>query len=108
MGCGCNSQEVQSNQTASVMSQQVTEGTSGECEYTKELAALWLEKVNCIKDSGLYVQVPNITKFQLNLYIGILTSVQNYRGDPCYFRKELEEIDSFISVITSMNLCLTQ
>jgi len=102
--CGCNNTVVIDTVAKATLSNY----TYSECPYTKERCAIWLERVRCIKDGGFYLNIPNITVYQLNLYIGILTSVQNYQGSPCYFRSELEEIESFITVITSMELCLTQ
>jgi len=78
---------------------------NSECPYTMEQVDLWLDKVNCIRTQGLYTQIPNITTRQINSYVSYLLSAKNYASKPCYFEKELEEIESFITVITALNLC---
>lgn len=103
MACGCTSAKQEETTTLAFKSSETT--TDNGCPYSKELCASWLVKVECIKSNGYYINIPNTTVLKLNLYIGILLSVENYKGSPCYFQAELEEIESFITVITSMNLC---
>jgi hypothetical protein len=100
--CGCSSQPATPFTVSAV---QRTVYADGECPFTKEQAAGWLVRVRCVIDNGYYTQIPNISRYQLNLYVGILTSVGNYQGSPCQYGTELEEIESFITVITSMNIC---
>jgi hypothetical protein len=104
--CGCSG-GIADGSSLVAPAYQVTSSnrTLVDCPYTKEQAASWLVTVNCVKDNGYYVDMPNVTKFQLNLYIGVLISVGNYTGSPCYFAKELDEIDAFITTVNSMNLC---
>lgn len=105
MGCStCGSNRVIQNTPS--LQKLPSQKISGECEYSIEQINLWLGKISCLKDTGIYLSVPNTTRKQLNTYIGLLLSAQNYKNNICYFEKELEEIDNFIIVITSMNLCL--
>lgn len=75
------------------------------CPYTIEQISGWLEKVKCVESTGVYTQIPNITKKQIRSYVSYLLSAMNYASRPCYFEKELDEIESFITVLTSMSLC---
>jgi hypothetical protein len=106
MGCGCGSVTIPTVNAQNMVAPAyvVTEEEALECPYTKEQAALWLTKVTCIKDGSHYTEIPNMTTFQLNMYIGVLLSVEHYKGSPCYYQKELEEIESFILTITNLNL----
>lgn len=107
MGCGCGSTPtiVASEMVAPQYQVQPTNFRNEPCDYTLEQITSWLNKVNCFKDNAYQGFVPSITNTQLNIYIGTLMSVQNFRGNICYYKPELEEIESFIIVITSLNLC---
>lgn len=102
MGCGCGN--TQSSQPLNTTGFAGTNST-GDCTYTKEQCANWLVICRCMSDNGYYTQIPNMTQFRINLYIGILQSVANYNGSPCIYQNELAEIEAFINVVTSMNLC---
>lgn len=78
---------------------------STDCEFTSEQIAGWLDKVRCVQANAYYLQIPNITKKQINSYLSTLLSAGNYADNPCYFRNELEEVESFITVLTALNLC---
>jgi hypothetical protein len=109
MSCGCAKAPDYVADGATMVSPQYQAASkpraNEDCPYTIEQVDDWYIKVNCFKDGGFYVNFPNITTTQLNLYIGTLLSVQNFRGNICYFTAELEEISNFIMVITSMNIC---
>lgn len=111
MGCGCSAGSSGGSSVSAAPSpyrvlQQPTNDNSP-CSYTIEQVNIWLEKVHCVKNGGFYAEIPNVTRKQMNIYIGILMSAQNYKDNICYFRRELEEIENFITVVTSKNLCLT-
>lgn len=97
MACPCmlNNNNVEPVQTLATLS---------ECNYTLEQVTEWLAITICVRDNGRYSEI-NLTKFQVNLYIGILISAQNYKNNICYFYKELQEIENFILVVQTNNLC---
>lgn len=78
---------------------------SEECQFTIEQVSNWLEKVKCVQSQGLYTQIPNITKKQINIYLSTLLSARNYASKPCYFKNELEEVESFITILIALDLC---
>lgn len=74
------------------------------CDYTIEQVNNWLDKINCYADKALYLTT-NITKRRLNIYIGALKSAKNYPSNLCYFKKELQEIENIIIIITATGQC---
>jgi hypothetical protein len=88
-----------------IQSSQKTSISAEGCEITMEQVDRWLEKVRCSLNTGTYSQVPNITKKQVNIYLSFLLSAKNYADNPCYFEKELQEIESFVTVLTALDLC---
>lgn len=104
---GCAPCQAKAATQAAMTKTQATKQTvnSDECPFTIEQVSIWLDKVKCILSQGFYTQIQHITKKQLNSYVGILLSAKNYADRPCYFEKELEEIESFITFLIAMNLC---
>lgn len=79
--------------------------TSNEpCTYELTQVQDWLDKANCFKSNGLYVTY-GISLRQINMYIGALMSAINYPTNLCYFRKQLDEIQSFITIVISTGQC---
>jgi hypothetical protein len=104
MGCAPCEARAAANATRAQGSQKVASPT-GECQYTIEQVLAWLERVECVLKQAVYKQIPNITKKQVNSYVGTLLSAKNYANNICYFEKELDEIESFITILTLKNLC---
>jgi hypothetical protein len=105
MGCGCGANQT-TTQEAPLM---VQASTSGECTYTIEQVNSWLPKVQCAKDNAYYLQF-GLTEYNVNLYIGIILSTQNYvahNGTVCYFYNELSEVENFVINLTNKGLCLS-
>lgn len=102
MGCTTCGKKANSIPVNKIVSSKVV---STECEYTIEQVDIWLSKVRCVIDTGVYTQIPYITKKQLNIYLSTLLSAKNYADNLCYFHKELQEVESFITVLTASNLC---
>lgn len=75
------------------------------CEITMEQVESWIEKVRCFQKGGFYSQVPHVSKKQMNVYLSFLLSAQKMPDKPCQFENELREIESFITVITALDLC---
>jgi|SRR5689334_5027357 len=97
--CGKKANVVPVNKTVS------SKVVSTECEYTIEQVDIWLSKVKCVQETGVYTQIPYITKKQLNIYLSTLLSAKNYASNLCYFHRELQEVESFITVLIALNLC---
>jgi|ERR1700749_2966239 len=76
-----------------------------DCEFTMDQISAWIDKVNCVKSQSLHLVIPNITKKQVNAYLSTLLSAKNYVENPCHFQNELEEVESFITVLIALNLC---
>ena len=104
MGCGCSSGGG-SGGTAQRTTYTTTNRVDEECDYTIDTINSWLTKVNCFKDKGLFTIYTQVTKKQLNLYIGVLLSAQNRPTNICYFRKELSEIEGFINLVINTGQC---
>ena len=104
MGCTTCGRSSSINTTPTIKTVQRV-APSTECEFTSEQITGWLEKVRCVQANAYYLQIPNITKRQVNSYLSTLLSAGNYADNPCYFRNELEEVESFITVLTALNLC---
>jgi hypothetical protein len=105
MGCAPCEAAKRAMSASKVQTIQKTSVQSEDCEITMEQVDVWLNKVQCAQATGAYTQVPNITKKQLNIYLSFLLSAKNYANNPCYFHKELQEIESFVTVLTALNLC---
>ena|SRR5688572_1787678 len=104
MGCApCEA--AASAQANRVQRIQNVEVQSEGCEITMDQINGWLAKVECAQKTGAYTQVPNVTKKQLNIYMSFLLSAKNFADRPCQFEKELQEIDSFVTILTALNLC---
>lgn len=107
MGCApCQAAALaRANASAARIVQNKEVVSSEECEFTIEQISEWYDRVNCVRTQGLYLQIPNITTKQINIYVGTLSSAKNYADKICYFRRELEEVESFITVLTALDLC---
>lgn len=75
------------------------------CDYTMDHINLWLVKVKCFKDSGHYITYPSFSKRVLNAYIGVLLSANYKQTNICYYKSELEKIESFVMFMTNLGLC---
>jgi len=106
MGCGCGSGggSSQSSPRQQFLRPTPTITPPDDCPYTLEMIQGWLTQVLCFKDNGLYVGT-SITKRQLNIYIGVLLSAQNYASNICYLQSRLDDIRSFIMVLQSTGQC---
>lgn len=102
-GCASGSSVVAPSQLRIANVSEKREGI--ECEYTIEQINAWLKKIECVKAGGFIIEFPSIRKKQLNIYIGILLSAKNYIDNICYFKPELDEIESFITLLISKNIC---
>lgn len=102
---GCTTCGRSSKVSASAIQKVQSVEADPNCPFTIEQITIWLEKVKCVMSGGLYTQIPNTTKKQVNSYVSYLLSAKNYASKPCYFEKELEEIESFITVLTALNIC---
>lgn len=105
MACGCTASKKDTT-TQTVAAAPTVLATNGDCPFTKEQCAEWLVRVQCVRDNGFYTQF-NMTLYDVNLYIGVLMSVGNYGGSPCFFDYELREIQNFIMILTANNICPT-
>lgn len=107
MGCGCgaggSSSVPQYTESNNNIHQQTFIDDS--CPYTVEILQMWLQKLECFKNNGLYVNMPNITVPQINSYTGTVLSALNYPSNVCYFKDMLDEVAPFITVIISTGLC---
>ena len=106
MGCGCGAGA--SSSVASITSPRISSAPitfSGECIYTFEQVQDWLEKLNCFNNNGLISTIPSITQRKLNMYIGIVLSAINYASNVCYFKSQLDEVQSFITIVISTGQC---
>jgi len=105
--CGCSSGNatIATRSFATRSVPPIDETQQSDCVYTLDQVNSWLEKVTCFKDKGLYTTMPNITQAQLVNYRGILLSTLNYPTNVCYFKKQLDEIKSFVTVILSTGQC---
>jgi hypothetical protein len=74
------------------------------CEYTTSQLNVWLSKLICCKDTGLYVTL-KIKASTLNKYLGIVGSAINYKSHPCWFKKELDNIANIIIIIENSGKC---
>lgn len=98
--CGCG----KGSSIAPEPVQRAAVQSNGECPYSSEQLATWLNLITCYRDRGLYVG-SNIKKQQLQAYIGTILSAQNYLNNICYFEKELQEISNFVIVVIATGLC---
>ena len=105
--CNCGSGGAGVQQTRSFVTRAVAPQTQqdSECPYTLDDITSWIEKVECFKDKGLYVNLPNISLKQLVNYRGVLLSALNYPTNICYFKDQLPEIKAFVTVIISTGQC---
>lgn len=73
-----------------------------ECDYTVEQIISWKTKLLCIKDNP---QAVNLTVKKFNSFLGTVYSITEYPNNPCYFKKYLDEIKPYITLIINLNLC---
>lgn len=73
-----------------------------DCEYTVEQVISWKVKLHCIKDDPSKV---NLTVKKFNSFLGTVYSITEYPNNPCYFKKSLDEIAPYITLIINLNLC---
>lgn len=105
MGCApCERAAAQAASRRTTTTQKEFVPTEG-CEITMEQVSIWIEKVRCFQKGGFYSQVPHVSKKQLNIYLSFLLSAQKMPNKPCQFENELQEIESFVTVITALDLC---
>lgn len=102
--CGCSSGGGSSARSPVHTFRANAPAPDANCNYEPAQIQDWLDKVNCFKEKGLYVSF-GITNRQLNIYIGTLMSAVNYPTNICYFQKQLDEIQSFITVVISTGQC---
>lgn len=102
--CGCSAGRA-SAPSARIQSFTSSSSVSNEpCTYELSQVQDWLDKANCFKSNGLYVSF-GISLRQLNMYVGALMSAINYPTNLCYFKKQLDEIQSFITIVISTGQC---
>jgi hypothetical protein len=107
MGCSaCLAAQKQSQNMVSP-EYRISTNSSEPCDYTINTIKVWLEKVNCFKNKGLYVNYTLFPKKKLNAYIGILLSALNHSSNICYFKNQLSEIETFILFISTIQECQT-
>lgn len=108
MGCNCGS-------SASGSASRITSALRYEapatnisfdgCTYTLEQLQDWLTKIKCFREKGLLANIPSVTNRLLNMYEGIVLSAVNYASNVCYFKKQLDDVQSFITVVISTGQC---
>lgn len=74
------------------------------CTYTKEQAEIWRQKLLCIDRGNLYSEV-GINRALKNKYLGALNSIVLYNNNPCYFQKELNQINDLMLNIINLGIC---
>jgi hypothetical protein len=74
------------------------------CDYTMSQLNIWLTKLICTRDSGLYVSL-RISAPNMNKYQGIVMSALNYPTNICYFKKDLDIIADIIIIIENTGKC---
>lgn len=94
----CNS----CNKTASIYKPKTVYGGVTDCEYTVEQIIAWKTKLLCVQYDLSSINL-NIKKY--NTFIGTIYSVTEYPNNPCYFKKQLDEIAPYITKIINLNLC---
>jgi hypothetical protein len=107
--CGCASKNTATQVTATSTTNVHVFSDNGECPYTIEQVNSWLVTVQCVKNNGYYINFGK-TEYDINLYIGVLLSTQNYQkngGSVCYYQNELAEIESFVITVKNASLCLS-
>lgn len=76
---------------------------SEDCEYTVPMVEQWKDKLFCVRDNNYLAQL-NITKGQLNAFLGIVLSVLKTQN-ACYFKPNLDTIKPYITVLTGLDIC---
>lgn len=104
MGCGCGASQVTVAPNSGVVLQPLTYNSSENCIYTIEQLHVWLTKLICCKDKGLYLQLGSNAQ-TINKYLGIVMSAINYPSNPCYFKNDLDIISDFIILIANTGQC---
>jgi hypothetical protein len=102
--CNCGN-KVSTTVTPTVRRTVAKESVTDECPYTIDQINTWLTRVSCVQSNGLYAQIPNITKKQVNIYVGVLLSARNNSENICAFQRELTEVESFITVLIYQGIC---
>lgn len=75
-----------------------------DCEYTIEQLKVWLDKLICAKDTGLYLEI-GISGQLMNKHLGIVMSAINYASNICYFQTDLDLIGDLIILINDSEKC---
>lgn len=76
---------------------------SGDCSYTLDLIDIWYSKLLCVKEKNLH-ELLGITKYKLNVYLGIVKSAIN-TGKPCSYTRFLDEINLLILNLINLAEC---
>jgi hypothetical protein len=105
MGCGCSASSSGGRVSSALLYQAPTITPLVDCTYTVEQLQNWLVQIDCFVSKGLLSTTPTITQRKVNMYIGITLSAINYASNPCYFKSQLDEVQSFIIIITSTGQC---
>jgi hypothetical protein len=77
---------------------------SGPCEYTIPQLQVWVEKLTCFMQKGLYVQY-GVKPADLNRALGGVKSAINYVTYPCYYAKELAFAQTILNIVISSGQC---
>jgi hypothetical protein len=97
MGCGCQNNSVSTFSIESnIDSEQV-------CGYTQETLLSWKSMLECIKETGQYVNLA-LTVWDINVFLGNVISALN--NSICHFSAQLDQIQPYI--LNSINLGICQ
>jgi hypothetical protein len=77
---------------------------SGPCDYTIPQLQVWVEKLTCFMQKGLYRQY-NVRPADLNKALGGVKSAINYKTFPCYYAKELAFAQTILNIVISSGQC---
>lgn len=75
-----------------------------ECTYEMETIIEWKNKLFCVRDSNKLSEL-NITKQQLNAYLGIVLSAVNMGDNLCFIKDKLDTVQPFIMKIVNLGTC---
>lgn len=108
MGCASCGQGIkavqQSSGGSSRFSLAAQIAASGPCEYTIPQLQVWVQKLTCFMQKGLYVQY-GVSPANLNRALGGVKSAINYVTFPCYYAKELAFAQTILNIVIASGQC---